>query len=119
RISIVAERYAVPEGKRTFKNHVEIFQLSRPVSSIPAGYTLRIVDANRFRVVYSMDNWATTLNIDAHTVGHPGFVANISVSPEQTGSIVFTLCWPGQKEGRWLGRNIEVSIIPQPSSSKS
>src|SRR6185312_7205340 len=110
RISIVAERYAVPEGKRTFKNHVEIFQLSRPVSSIPAGYTLRIVDPNRFRFVYSMDNWATTLNAESHTVGHPGFVANLSVPQQQTGSLVFTLCWASQNEDRWLGRNIEVSI---------
>jgi len=120
RISVVADRYAVSEGKRTFKNHVEIFQLSRPVSTIAAGYTLRIVDPDRFRVVYSMDNWATTLNADSHTIGHPGFVANLSVPQRQTGSLIFTLCWPGQSEDRWLGRNIEVSIAPnvsQPSSS--
>jgi glucoamylase len=124
-ISVVEERYAVPKGKRSFTNHIEIFQMSRSISAIPAGYTLRIVDPERFRVVYSMDNWATTLNTDARTVGHPGFVANIFIPPQQTGSIVFTLCWPGQNTGsdssqkkdRWLGRNIEVSIVPPDSSA--
>lgn len=118
RISVVERRYAVPKDKRTFKNHTEIFQLTRPVTSIQAGHTLRILDANRFRVVYSMDGWATTLSTDSHTVGHPGFVANIPIAAGQTGSLVFTLCWFDQNGERWLGRNIDVSIVPEPVSSK-
>ncbi|GGA67004.1 glucan 1,4-alpha-glucosidase [Edaphobacter acidisoli] len=112
RISVVERRYAVPKDKRTFANHTEIFQLTRPVTSIPAGHTLRIVDAGRFRVVYSMDGWATTLSTDSHTVGNPGFVANIPIAAGQTGSLVFTLCWVDQNGERWLGRNIDVSIVP-------
>src|ERR1700721_4265478 len=43
RISIVADRYAVKPGKRTFTNQVEIYQTGLPVSTIPAGYSLRIL----------------------------------------------------------------------------
>lgn len=119
RISVVENRYAVAKGKRTFTNQVEIFQTGRPVSTIPAGYTLRIVDSERFRIVYTSDNWATTLNADSHTVGNPGFFVNIPTTPQQSGTISFTLCWPGQNQpDRWLGRNIDVSIIPQSSAAK-
>jgi glucoamylase len=113
RISVVEERYAVAKEKRSFANHVEIFQIGRPISTIPAGYTLRVVDSERFRVVYTFDGWATTLDADSHTVGNPGFFANIPTTSQQSGNIIFTLCWPGQnQQDRWLGRNIDVSIIP-------
>ncbi|HEY6376653.1 MAG TPA: glycoside hydrolase family 15 protein [Edaphobacter sp.] len=115
RISIVEQRYAVPPGKRTFKNHVEIFKLGRPLTDITAGHTLRILNPDHFRVVYSLDNWATVLNQDSHSIGYSGFFADIptTASASATGTIVFTLSWliDGQPE-RWLGRNIEV-IIPQ------
>ena len=119
RISVVERRYAVAKDKRTFKNHTEIFQITRPIQSVPAGHTFRVLDANRFRVVYSMDGWATTLSADSHLVGHPGFVANISIPAGQTGSIVFTLCWLDQNGEHWLGRNVEVSIVPGNAPSKS
>ncbi|HMF64168.1 MAG TPA: hypothetical protein VK608_08785, partial [Edaphobacter sp.] len=118
RISVVEERYAVPAGKRTFTNHVEIFQTGRPLSTIPAGNTLRIVDPQRFRVVYTFDNWTTTLTLDADAVGYPGSFVDIPTNSQQTGTIVFTLNWSSQGEDRWLGRNIEVSIVsPIPSDA--
>jgi len=118
RISVVEERYAVPPGKRTFTNHVEIFQTGRPLSTIPAGNTLRIVDPRRFRAVYTFDNWATTLTLDSDAIGYPGSFVDIPTNPQQTGTIVFTLNWHSQGEDRWLGRNIEVSIVsPIPSDA--
>ncbi len=48
RISVVEERYGVAAGKRTFANHIEIFEVTRPVSAIFSGYTLRIVDRRSF-----------------------------------------------------------------------
>ena len=36
-ISVVAERYAVQPGTRTFRNTVEIFQVGRPISQVPTG----------------------------------------------------------------------------------
>ena len=78
------------------------------------GGTLRILDANRFSVVWTPANWATTHHLDAHGVGRPGYFADIATTAEQSGSILFTLYWPEQN--RWLGRNYEVEIhaeLPQ------
>jgi glucoamylase len=112
RISIVADRYAVKPGKRTFTNQVEIYQTGLPVSTIPAGYSLRILDHDHFRVVYTFDNWASTLQLDSHSVGYPGFVVDIPTDIHQTGTIIFTLVWPAPNvQDRWLGKNIEVTVI--------
>jgi glucoamylase len=117
RISVVEERYAVEKGKRTFANRIEIFEVTRPISTIFSGYTLRIVDREHFRVVYTFDNWKTTLSMDGSPVGYPGSFADIATRPDQSGNIVFTLAWPGQNgQERWLGKNIDVSVIPAPAS---
>jgi glucoamylase len=120
RISVVEDRYAVPPGQRTFTNHIEIYSLARHISAIPAGYTLRIVNAEFFRVVYTFDDWATTLHLDSRTVGYPGSFADISTTTNQTGKIIFTLNWPGHDgQERWLGKNFEVIIVPHSSPTKS
>jgi glucoamylase len=119
RIPVVEARYGVPPGQRTFANHIEIFAVTRPLSAIFSGYTLRIVDRQHFKVVYTFDNWATTLTADANSVGYPGSFVDISTEPDQEGHILFTLVWPGQDgQQRWLGRNIDVSVIPLPESTK-
>jgi glucoamylase len=118
RISVVEDRYGVAAGKRTFTNHIEIFEVTRPVTTIFSGYTLRIVDREHFRVVYTFDNWATTESVDARSVGYPGSFVDISSAPNQAGHILFTLAWPGQgNQERWLGRNIDVSVISPPEST--
>jgi glucoamylase len=118
RISVVESRYAVAAGKRTFTNHIEIFEVTRPLSSIFSGHTLRIVDREHFRIVYTLDNWATTLTKEARSVGYPGSFVDIPTAPEDAGKIIFTLAWPAQKnEERWLGKNIEVSVIAPPASN--
>jgi glucoamylase len=114
RISAVEERYAVAADKRKFASAVEIFQVSRPVSSIPAGFTFRIVDRARFRVVYTFDKWGTVNTLDAHSLGRLGYFADIP-TPTHTGTFIFTLCWPSHDpngKDRWLGRNFEVFITP-------
>jgi len=113
RISIVAERYAVPPEKRTFRNHRQIYSAGRPVKTVPAGHTLRIVDTGHFRVVYTTDGWATTKEAISRMVSSTGAYVDIPTSAEQDGRIIFTQVWPqeGQPD-RWLGRNVEVEIIP-------
>jgi glucoamylase len=115
RISVVEERYLPSAEKRRFHNHVGIYSIARPCAAVRAGYTLRIVDPEHFRVVYSTDNWATTHTAISTTVGVPGSFADIPTAPSQSGgTIVFTMAWPGDAddghETRWLGRNIEISI---------
>jgi glucoamylase len=108
RISVVQERYAVAKEQRTFQSRLEVFQVSRPISTVVQGGTLRIMDAARFSVIYSMDNWATKAEMEARVVGRLGAFADIPVRADQTGSIVFTLFWP--EENRWLGHNCQVEI---------
>jgi glucoamylase len=118
RISVVESRYALPAGKRTFTNHIEIFEVTRPVSWIYSGYKLRIADRENFRVVYTLDNWATTRSTEAQSVGYPGSYVDISTAPGQTGEIIFTLAWPGQNgQERWLGRNVNVTVTAPPAST--
>ncbi len=108
RISVVEERYAVPDGERSFKSRMEIFRLTRPITAMVQGGTLRVTDADRFQLVWTADDWATTNRVDSQQVGHPGSYVDVVAGPEQTGSIMFTMFWP--RENRWLGRNYEVTI---------
>jgi glucoamylase len=113
RIAIVEERYGVPQEKRRFKNHYEIYSSGRPITKIYAGRTLRIVDNGHFRVVYSLDNWATVNEAVANMVGPSGSYVDISTTSKQAGMIVFTLAWPGEGgPDRWMGRNVEVTVVP-------
>jgi len=112
-ISVVQQRYAVPKGKRAFTSLIEIFELSRPIDQVAAGFTLRILDSEPIRIIYTTDTWATNTTVDSKVVGYPGSFADIGTRPDHGGSIIFTLCWPGAagKPDRWLGRNIEIKIV--------
>jgi len=118
RISIVADRYGVPKQERTFESRLEIFQLTRPISAIMQGSMLRIMDAKAFRVIYTLDNWATKAELDATIVDGLGAFVDIATNaPTESGAnasekIIFTLYWPA--EDRWLGRNYEVALSNQP-----
>jgi glucoamylase len=108
-IPVVQERYAVEAGQRAFHCNLEIFQTSRPVASIASGKTLRVVDTVRFRVLYTTDDWATSVTNQSHPVGYAGSFSDIATTAGQTGKIVFTFYWPDQD--RWLGRNFEVEVV--------
>jgi glucoamylase len=111
RIDVVAERYAVESDQRKFKSQIEVFQTSRPIAAMLHGKTLRIMDAEAFRVVYSTDNWATKSAIDSRSVGRPGSFVDIATKDDQTGSIVFTLHWADGD--RWLGYNCQVDLLSE------
>jgi len=98
----------VPKDQRNFMSRMEIFQLSRPISAMVQGGSFRIIDAQPFHAIWTVDDWATTVETASTVVGPPGSFADICISPQTTGTLIFTLYWPGQD--RWLGRNIEVSI---------
>ena len=68
-----------------------------------AGLMLRIMDANRFRVVYTFDDWATqTTMVESRTVGYPGSYVDISTTPEQnSGKIIFHLILASRKIAGW------------------
>ena len=108
KIAIVAERYA-GKGKRKFKSEVEFFQIARPVSAVPAGKRLQIVDAKKFEVVWTADNWATQQRVESVTLGYAGWLAEIPTKAKQTGALKFTIFWPDEK--RWLGKNFDVKVV--------
>ena len=112
RISVVAERYGVPAEERSFQSRMEIFRVTRPITNMTQGGTLRIADQDRFQAVWTADNWTTVNRTDSRQVGFPGSYVDISAPAEATGSIKFTLFWPEQH--RWLGRDWEVTIHPRP-----
>lgn len=109
RISVVADRYGVTSDQRTFRSRIEIFRVTRPISMMTQGGTLRVVDTEAFDLVWSADSWQTVHRTSSLQVGHPGSYADITTAPQQ-GSLLLTLFWPGQN--RWLGRDYEVSIHP-------
>ena len=127
-IPVVAERYAVPPGTRSFKNAIEIFQVARPIAQVPAGQTLRIIDANRFNVHYTFDDWRTTLTANSRVVGYPGSFVDIPTAPtteSDPGKLTFTLHWPECPDvpEHWLGHNVDVEITsdkpgPEPLGDK-
>ena len=112
RISVVAARYAVPAEKRSFLSRMEVFRLTRPITNMLEGGTLRIVDAERFQVVWSADDWKTVERTDSRQVGYPGSYADIIPTSKAGENIGFTLCWP--EENRWLGRDLQVSVSAAP-----
>jgi len=112
-IPVVAERYAVAPGTRTFESRIEIYQVSRPIAQVPAGFTLRIMDAKRFNVVYTFDNWQTQHTANCRGVGYPGAFVDIATPAEAAGKLIFTIHWPeqGQAQEHWLGKNVEIEIV--------
>ncbi len=110
-ISVVADRYAVKPGTRSFKSSTEIFSVGRPLTSVPAGFTLRIIDQNRFNVVYTVDDWATQTEVNSRVVGYPGSYVDL-VAPSEAGFIEFTLHWPATADAaeRWLGKNYRLQV---------
>jgi len=104
RIAPVEKRYA--NGHERCK--LEVFKLRRPIKAIRAGYILRIIAQNHFRVIWTVDNWHTVTAVESTTVGHAGSYADVQTAPEQTGALSFTLFWP--MENRWEGRNFDLTI---------
>jgi glucoamylase len=111
RLSVVEQRYAVAQDKRTFQNRLEIYQTARPISAIVQGSTLRIMDQKRFSVTYTTDDWASKTVLDSRFVGQPGAFADIPTEQGPVGKVIFTLFWP--EENRWLGYNCEIAILAE------
>ena len=115
RISVVEERYARPVAERTFVSRIEIFQKTRRIETVPAGNTLRLIDPEPFRVVWTADDWATKGELDARRVGFPGSFADLPTTRTQTGSLKFTIFYPDRNQ--WLGQDFTVTIVPPTSET--
>ena len=107
RIDPVYERYCESPARTHTRRDLEIYSRRRPIQRIPAGSTLRILDQNRFEVVWSADGWATKHTTISRSLGSAGHSADIA-APEEANEISWTLHWPEQ-DG-WLGYNVDVKV---------
>jgi glucoamylase len=106
RIPIVEERYA--KGNHP-PSGIEVFKVARrQIRSMPAGKALRITSANRFRVRWTADGWATQQDVESTQLGYLGSYADLPTAAGQSGSLIFTLYWPDEE--RWEGKNFEVEL---------
>src|SRR5271170_4881536 len=104
KIDAVEKRYA--NGRELIK--LDVFKLRRPLKMIRAGYTLRMIAQQHFRVLWTADDWRTVSAVESGTVGHAGSFADLQTTPEQTGKLSFTLFWP--MENRWEDHNFDVTV---------
>ena len=104
RIESVERRYL--RGQRDLT--VEICKRDHLLPRISPGKSLRIVEASRFRVVWTQDDWQTRHTTESKYIGCSVCYADIPIQKQAPGVLSFTLYWLG--EDRWEGRNYDVPI---------
>src|SRR6266702_983527 len=107
RVDPVYQRYCEPEGRQRVRRDLEIYSRRRPIQKVTAGETLRILDEDRFELVWSTDGWRTTETTPSQILGSAGFSVDIRTGPEE-GELSWTQHWP--ESGRWLGYIVIVKI---------
>lgn len=109
RIDPVYQRYCEPEGRNSLRRNLEIYTRRRPIQKVTSGDTLRILDEDRFEVVWSLDGWKSTRRTVSKGTGSAGYSADIDIpASAQAGELSWTLQWT--EKGRWLGYNVQVKI---------
>jgi glucoamylase len=107
RIDPVYNRYCEPEGRGKLRRDLEIYSRRRPIQSMAAGSTLRILDEHQFEVTWTTDQWQTTQKTISRNVGYAGYCADIFPIAGSK-AVEWTLRWPEQDA--WLGYNVEVKV---------
>jgi len=109
RVDPVYERYCEPAGRERLRRRLEIYTRRRPIQKVTAGDTLRILDEDRFEVVWTIDGWKSTHHTASRGLGSAGFSADLEIpATAQAGELSWTLQWT--EKGRWLGYNVQVKI---------
>jgi glucoamylase len=64
--------------------------------------------------VYTVDDWATSTEINSRVVGYPGSFVDVA-APNEVGTLEFTLFWPATADApeHWLGRNYKLAITAE------
>jgi glucoamylase len=110
RIDPVYDRYCAPKGRSRTRRNLEIYSLRRPIQKIAADDTLRILDEDRFDLVWSEDGWRSVQTLSSRSLGSAGYCAEIAPT-QGMGFLSWTLHWTEHR--RWLGYNVEVKIDPK------
>ena len=101
----------MPEGRKRRRVGLEIYSSKRPIQRIAAGNTLRILDEDRFEVVWTGDGWQTVNRTVSRNLGSAGFSADIT-APAGCRELEWTLHWTelGAGPEAWLGYNVKVKV---------
>ena len=111
RIDPVYTRYCDTESDehqcRMRRRKLEIYSLRRPIQTIPAGSSLRILDEKGFEVTWTADGWNTKHTTASRSLGSAGHSADIPAAPGG-GVLQWTLRWT--ESDSWLGYNVDVKV---------
>jgi glucoamylase len=103
RIEPVYRRYAKAETGST----IEMWTLAHQPQRIAQGKTLRIITEQAATIHWSFDGWATVNDLETHDAGFGCWFGDLPSDRLEIGaSIVFTLRWREQ----WEGRDFQVRI---------
>jgi len=111
RVDPVYERYCEPEGRKRRRRGIEMFGRKRPIETMPASSTLRIMEERRFETVWSDDDWKTVNRTGSRALGSAGFSADVTPGAGSR-AVEWTLQWTDPEAGpdAWLGYNVKVRI---------
>ncbi|MFP5237396.1 MAG: glycoside hydrolase family 15 protein [Acidobacteriota bacterium] len=108
RVDCAYQRYCGAEGRASLRRGLKIYTLRRPIQKVTAGDTLRILDGDRFEVVWSADGWKTMQTVESRAFGSAGYSADVEAGAGP-GQISWTLKWPDS--AKWLGYNVEIEVV--------
>jgi glucoamylase len=105
RIPQVAQRYL---GDRKECQRIEIWKPNRHARTAKEGYTLRIQVPSMFRLHWTRDEWATTLDTASFATTFGIAFVDILIPASQEEPIRFTFFWP--ESNSWEGRDYTVRV---------
>ena len=108
RIALVEARYGGRREDRSWKNDVEFFKITRPLTHVAVGKRLQVLDREQFEVLWTTDGWATHQTALASLIGYPGFAVELALPDNYQGELELTLHWPGSD--RWVGHNFHIEV---------
>lgn len=101
----VAERYSSGKPPREAP---EMWTFHYPVDSMRSGRTLRVYARHRFRLRYSLDNWASLSDQDSEATGINVHYVDIHVARDQKAPVRFTFFWTDSSS--WHGCDYSVEV---------
>jgi glucoamylase len=107
----------MPEVADHYRNHPRhreryaMWTLHYPTRVAHPGETLRVYAANRFRLRYSLDNWATTEDKNSRDAELDVHFVDVDVPRDQRMPARFTFFW--EKRQSWHGSDFAVAIEPE------
>jgi glucoamylase len=107
RVDAVARRYL---SARHSCLKLEIWKHNRQPHSVRRGSLLRVQASGYFRLVFTVDDWQTHTQEESLPTALGVRYVDVPVTDHRASRVLLTFYWP--EEGRWEGRDYEVTIVP-------